>query len=87
VTKAWVIDKLRENAEKAFALPHGSAVANHALELLGKELGTFRDDQPHRQVRLEDLSTEDLKRLLGDEPDGGVASTVEPADASASKVQ
>jgi hypothetical protein len=63
VTKAWVIEKLRENAEKALALPDGSSVANRALELLGKELGMFGDGQP-QPPRLEDLSTEDLEELL-----------------------
>jgi hypothetical protein len=40
LTKAWVIERLRENAEKALEAPHGSAVANRALELLGTELSS-----------------------------------------------
>ncbi len=55
IDKAWIIDRLRENAERALqarpVLDHegrkigeyryDGAVANRALELLGKELGMF----------------------------------------------
>ena len=64
LTKAWVIERLRDNAERALEMPHGSSVANRALELLGTELGMFRNDGPAKPLRLEDLSTEDLMRLL-----------------------
>ena len=56
LTKAWIIARLRENAERALqAIPvlkngeptgeyaYEGAVANRALELLGKELGMFID--------------------------------------------
>ncbi|MCA6108127.1 terminase small subunit [Bradyrhizobium cenepequi] len=54
LTKEWVIERLRENAERALqAIPAGEngtgeyqyqgSVANRALELLGKELGMFID--------------------------------------------
>ena len=65
-TKSWVLEKLRENAEKALEAPHGSAVANRALELVGTELGMFRNDGPPKPITLEDLSTEELSRLLTD---------------------
>jgi hypothetical protein len=55
IDKAWVIDRLRENAERAMqARPvfdhegnktgeyrYDGAVANRALELIGKEIGMF----------------------------------------------
>jgi hypothetical protein len=41
-----------------------SSVANRALELLGTELGMFRNDGPPKPIILEDLSTEDLEKLL-----------------------
>ena len=41
-------------------------MANRALELLGTELGMFRNDGPPKPITLEDLSTEDLNRLLAD---------------------
>jgi hypothetical protein len=36
------------------------------LELLGTELGMFRNDGPPKPITLEDLSTEDLNRLLAE---------------------
>ncbi len=57
IDKAWVLDRLRLNAETCMALDfvkdplgnattavtHNPAAANKALELLGKELGMFKD--------------------------------------------
>ena len=57
VDKAWVLERLRQNAETCMALDfvrgpngepttsvtHNPAAANKALELLGKELGMFKD--------------------------------------------
>ncbi len=63
-----MLEKLRENAEKALQSPHGSSVANRALELLGTELGMFRNDGPVKPPTLEDLSTEDLMKLLAQTP-------------------
>ena len=60
------MDSLRENAEKAMKSPRGSSVANRALELLGTELGMFRNDVPPKPPRLEDLPTEDLERMLAE---------------------
>jgi len=66
LTKSWVIESLRANAEKAMKSPYGSSVANRALELLGTELGMFRNDGPPKPPRLEDLSSEDLERMLAE---------------------
>ncbi len=46
--------------------PYGSSVANRALELLGTELGMFRNDGPPKPPRLEDLPSEDLERMLAE---------------------
>jgi phage terminase small subunit len=57
IDKAWVLERLRMNAETCMALDfvrkpdgtpttavtHNPAAANKALELLGKELGMFKD--------------------------------------------
>jgi hypothetical protein len=65
VTKSWVLEKLRENAEKALEAPHGSAVANRALELLGTELGLFGDQPPPKPPQtLEDLPSQILEQIL-----------------------
>ena len=63
-TKEWVLTKLRENAEEALQVKGGSAVANRALELLGKELGLFREPEVKLPVNLEDLPQESLERML-----------------------
>ena len=55
--------ELLDNAELAKA--DGSwAARNRSLELVGKELGMFRDLEPVKAPTLEDMSTEDLERLL-----------------------
>jgi hypothetical protein len=46
-------------------MPHGSSVANRAVELLGTELGTFRNDGPLKP-RLEDFPSEDLEQILAE---------------------
>jgi hypothetical protein len=46
ITKTWVMESLRENAEKAMKSPRGSSVANRVLDLLGTQLGLFRNDAP-----------------------------------------
>jgi hypothetical protein len=78
ITKSWVLEKLRENAEKALEAPHGSSVANRALELLGTELGMFRNVGPPKPPRLEDLPTEDLEKMLADSIAANPPSEPEP---------
>ena len=63
ITKEWVLRELLDNAELAKA--DGSwAARNRSLELVGKEIGMFGDQEPPKPPRLEDLSTEDLEKLL-----------------------
>ena len=54
----------------------GGAVVNRAAELLGKHLGMFQEGGPPLPPRLEDLSVEDLERMLGREP-GSTAAAME----------
>ena len=49
------------NAACSFAI---AGKSDRALELLGTELGMFRNDGPVKPPTLEDLSIEDLEKLL-----------------------
>ena len=64
LTKEWVLEKLRDNAEEALQVKGGSAVANRALELLGNHLGLFKEPEQRLPVNLEDLPPETLERML-----------------------
>ena len=64
ISKAWVMESLRENAEKAMKSPRGSSVANRALELLGTQLGLFRNDAPPAPLTVDDLTLEQLEQLI-----------------------
>jgi hypothetical protein len=64
LTKEWVLEKLRENAEEALQVKGGSAVANRALELLGNHLGLFKEPEQKLPVNLEDLPPGTLERML-----------------------
>jgi hypothetical protein len=65
LSKSWVLEKLCENAEKALEAPHGSSVANRALELLGTEPGMSGDQPPPQPpTSLEDLPSEILEQIL-----------------------
>jgi hypothetical protein len=57
--------------------PHGSSVANRALELIGTELGMFRSDGPPKPLNPEDLSIEQIRELHRDgrAAAGSIAST------------
>lgn len=65
-TKEWVLTKLRENAEEALSVKGGSAVANRALELLGKELGLFKEPEVKLPTKLEDLPPDTLANMLAE---------------------
>jgi hypothetical protein len=64
ITKTWVMESLRENAEKAMKSPLGSSVANRALELLGTQLGLFRNDAPPEPLTFDDLTMEQPEQLI-----------------------
>ena len=80
LTKEWVLEKLRENAEEALQVKGGSAVANRALELLGKELGLFRDPVDRPPITLDDLPRETLLAML-EEAEANMAAQGENAPA------
>jgi hypothetical protein len=57
--------ELLDNAE--LAKVDGSWKArNRSLELVGKEIGMFGDQEPPKPPRLEDFSDEDLHRVLAE---------------------
>jgi phage terminase small subunit len=64
ISRAWVLQELRENAARAKKRGRG-AVVNRALELIGKEIGMFVD-QPQKKIGLDDLSLEALEALLAE---------------------
>lgn len=86
LTKEWVIDKLRENAANSMALgspTYNGAVANKALELLGREIGMFiartETGKPGDFSALSDGELAD--RLVDDLIRGGVPADVARAFA------
>jgi len=56
LTREWVIERLIENVNRAMQINDGSAangaVANRALELLGKELGMFIERAENRNIEM-----------------------------------
>ncbi len=64
ITKELILRELWENAQRGAQVHGGSAVTNRALELLGKELGLFREPEDELPVNLEDLPPETLDRML-----------------------
>jgi hypothetical protein len=82
VNKAWVMERLRRNVERAMTVepvvdgdgrPTGEYryqgnVANRALELLGKEIGMFIDrSERGRPGEFSNLSDEELERRIHDD--------------------
>jgi len=77
LTKTWVIEKLIENVGRAMQhqpvlgakgevtgeYRYEGAVANRALELLGKELGMFISRSEVRTGPLDELDPDDIRRL------------------------
>lgn len=99
LTKAWVLDRLRENADRAMTSepvrdhdgnPTGEYtyqgnVANRALELIGKELGMFVD---RKEVGgpgdFAGMESNDLERLVRAElAERGIAGSAADAIVSA----
>ena len=80
ISKGYVLQRLQENVERAMTIiavrdeegqPTGEyrydgAVANRALELLGKELGMFVDRQEISITDLRSMDAAGLVRLLGE---------------------
>ncbi|MGE0723255.1 MAG: hypothetical protein AB7O45_02710 [Alphaproteobacteria bacterium] len=95
LTREWVIDRLQENAERAMQArpvlnaegnPTGEYryegnVANRALELLGKELGMFRERVEQVQPEESKLVNERLARVeaMVRAAFGSAALPIEPA--------
>lgn len=66
ITTEIIIQELWENAQSGKNVRGGSAVTNRALELIGKELGMFRDPVDKPPVKLEDLPPEVLANMLAE---------------------
>lgn len=66
--KEMVLRGLLDNIKRAEKVKGGSSVVTRCWELIGKHLGMFQDADSGKPVKLEDLSTEDLKKLLEDDP-------------------
>jgi hypothetical protein len=63
-TKELILRELWENAQEAKTVKGGSAIVNRALELIGKEIGMFKEPEVKAPVNLEDLPQEALERML-----------------------
>jgi len=80
LTRAYILERLHENMKRAMQLepvrdssgkPTGEyryegAVANRAIELMGKELGMFADQKKIQIGGLSEASPEQLLQLLGE---------------------
>lgn len=64
ITKELVLRTIWENVQEARGVKGGSAVVNRGCELIGKELGMFREPEVKQPVNLEDLPAETLERML-----------------------
>ena len=64
LTKELILRTLWENVQEARSVKGGSAVVNRGCELIGKELGMFRDPVDKPILNLEDLPPETLQRML-----------------------
>jgi hypothetical protein len=62
-----VLAELWDNAQKGATVKVGSSVRNRALELIGKQLGMFNEEQ--KPLSAEDLSIEQIRELLGKPPE------------------
>lgn len=64
--KEMVLRGLLDNIKRAEKVKGGSSVVTRCWELIGKHLGMFQDTDASKPLRLEDLSTEDLEKLIAD---------------------
>ena len=62
-TKEVVIRQLWKNAQRGAQVQGGSVVTNRALELLGKELGMFKEPEVKPPMTLEELSKQPPEAL------------------------
>lgn len=88
VSKAWVLARLKENAERALQAvsikdengetigeyKYEGSVANRALELLGKECGMFIDRKEVKRVgEFDRLADDELERIAASDGGSGTA--------------
>ncbi len=65
-TRELILRELWENAQEAKGVKGGSAVMNRALELIGKEIGMFKEPEAKAPTKLEDLPQEVLESMLAE---------------------
>ena len=66
IDKEMVLRMLMENVARGQKVKGGSSVVNRAAELIAKLMGYFPDGE-QKPLTLEDLTTDQLRQLLGDE--------------------
>jgi hypothetical protein len=80
VSKAWVLEGLRQNAIKGLMEEKASSVANRALELVGKELGMFLE-------RVETGKPGDFAHLSDEELDAQISQRLKARGISDRQVR
>ena len=65
-TKELILRELWENAQEAKTVKGGSAIVNRALELIGKEIGMFKEPEVKAPVKLDELPMEVLASMLAE---------------------
>lgn len=74
ISRTWLLEKLKENALNALKQERGSSIANRALELIGKEIGTADiDPRAHDHNFLAVLVERDKRALVRDQLRGAPA--------------
>lgn len=63
IDKEWVLRELLDNVERGKKVRGGSNVVNRSCELIAKLMGYFPLGEV-KPITLDDLSTEDLEKLL-----------------------
>jgi len=66
ITKEIIIQELWENAQRGKDVRGGSAVTNRALELIGKEIGMFKEPEAKAPTKLDELPQEVLESMLAE---------------------
>ena len=67
LSKELALRKLMENAARGEKVKGGSSVVNRSWELIAKLMGYFPEDGNGKPLNLDDLTGDQLRKLLGDE--------------------
>jgi hypothetical protein len=80
ISKAWVLERLRENAAKGLKEKKASSVATRCLELIGRELGMFTE-------RVETGKPGDFAHLSDEELDAQISQRLKARGISDRQVR